>query len=129
MVRVIKWHINIKADNTVTLSFITSINPMRQTFHPMSGQIVSLAVPNTLSSGTFTPAHPFIFPSRLIWQLAPKFFRFQQSGYSAAQSFHEKPPLLCRQCHTSPTSALDSTFKDQYPHVLAQNGYQNYCML
>lgn len=74
MVRVIKWHINIKADNTVTLSFIASINPPRQTFHPMSGQIVSLAVPNTLSSGTFTSAHPFIFPSRLIWQLAPKFF-------------------------------------------------------
>lgn len=33
MVRVIKWHINIKAYNTVTLSFIASINPKRQTFH------------------------------------------------------------------------------------------------
>lgn len=116
MVRVIKWHINIKADNTVTLSFIASINPPRQTFRPMSGQIVSLAVPNTLSSGTFTSAHPFIFPSRLIWQLAPKFFfRFQRSGYGAAQSFHEKLLLLNRQRQTSATTALDSTYTSNIP--------------
>lgn len=77
MVRVIKWHINIKAYNTVTLSFIASINPQRQSSQPLSGQIVSprrLAVPNSFSStGTFTSAHPFIFPSRLIWQLASDF--------------------------------------------------------
>lgn len=56
MVRVIKWHINIKAYNTVTLSFIASINPQRQTFHPPSVQIVFLhcqVVPNELSPRTY----------------------------------------------------------------------------
>ena len=41
MVRVIKWYINKKAYNTVTLSFIASINPQRQIPHPLSGQNVS----------------------------------------------------------------------------------------
>ena len=45
MVRVIKWHINIKAYNTVTLSFIASINPQRHSFHSQSGQIVSPRCP------------------------------------------------------------------------------------
>lgn len=76
MVRVIKWHINIKAYNTVTLSFIASINPQRQTFHPPSVQIVFLhcqVVPNELSPRTYASAHSFIFPSRLIWQLSSNF--------------------------------------------------------
>lgn len=53
--RVMKWHINIKAYNIVTLSFIALINSW--TLKPLRGQIVSLyhlAVLNTFSNSTFT---------------------------------------------------------------------------
>lgn len=120
MVRVIKWHINIKVYNTVTLSFIASVNPQRQTSHPSSDQMVSLrclAVLNTFSSSTSTSVHSFIFPSRLIRQLASNFLfpikwlwcylEFPWKG-SAAQSavpnlrscsgFHIKTHSLLQNC-------------------------------
>lgn len=100
-VRVIKWHINIKAYNIVTLSFIASINPQRQTFQPLS--VVSpqhLAVLNTFSSSTFTSAHPFIFPSRLIWQLASNFVSRKAILGVSLKSF------CCSVCRTKPQTFL-----------------------
>ena len=52
MVRVIKWHINVRAYNTVTLSFIASINPQRQTFHP--------EWPNSLRAPSSCPQPPLL---------------------------------------------------------------------
>lgn len=55
----------------MTLSFIASINPQRQSLLPPSGQIVSLtclAIPNTLASDPLTWAHSFFFQLKLIRQ-------------------------------------------------------------
>lgn len=116
MVGVIKWHINIKVYNTVTLSFIAFINPQRQTFYPLSGQISppGLAVPNTPITLTFSSPSPRLSIYLPIHAHSPRLptsplFPLNEVAWHLLQKV---PLLLSMQCQSWEEVSLDSASND-----------------
>ena len=118
MVRVIKWHINVRAYNTVTLSFIASINPQRQTFHPEWPN--SLRAPSSCPQPTLLK-HLHLSSSIYLSIQAHLAFGFHQSVSSGVVMMLlglSMNIFCCSVCSQTTCAALDSTLDHQNPHFL-----------